>query len=232
MDYGSVSRGRILSLTGDGQARVVLLDGRSVRAECRAEGDMPTCWSAGTTVEVSRESVGLQTTWTLERIYQDGWIGVNPAHTVNVVREAIESDELAPLAGYRGISEKVKAHGGVFDLMLSDGASADVYVDVRNVTRLDGSIIRYPDVVLNGSGEHLAHLEAAIDAGARAAIVFAINRTGGAFFEPGFDSDPAYSERLEEAADYGVELIAVRVRHAPNSARVGSWATLDGATGD
>jgi len=232
MDYGSVSRGRILSLTSEGDARVVLLDGRSIRAECRAEGDMPTCWTAGTTVEVSRKAVGLTTTWTLERIYQDGWIGVNPAHTLGVVREAIETSQLTPLAGYTQITENVAAHGGTFDLVLAGGNAADVCVDVRNVTRLEGDIIRYPDMILNGSGEHLAHLETAIDEGCRAAIVFAVNRTGGAFFEPGFDSDPVYSERLEEAADYGVELIAVRVRHAPNSSRLGSWATLDGKTGE
>jgi sugar fermentation stimulation protein A len=93
-------------------------------------------------------------------------------------------------------------------------------VEVKNVTLLDDDCLRFPDAVSERGRKHLDLLLAAVRAGLRGVILFAMNRPEGAFFAPAWSVDPAYGERLVEVSLAGVEVIAVRIRHNPQGMEV------------
>jgi len=105
-------------------------------------------------------------------------------------------------------------------MLLTEGAAPDTYVEVKNATLLVDDVVRFPDAVTERGKKHLELLEIAVQRGYQGAIVFAINRPEGEWFEPAWDVDPAYGETLERVADSGVQAIVARLRHTPTGIEV------------
>jgi len=106
-----------------------------------------------------------------------------------------------------------RRRGGRIDIGLYDGPAADVLVEVKNATLLDGEVVRFPDAVTERGRRHLDLLLAAVEEGRRGMILFAVNRPEGTRFAPAWTIDPAYGARLTAVVRRGVEVLAVRIRH-------------------
>jgi sugar fermentation stimulation protein A len=98
-------------------------------------------------------------------------------------------------------------------MRLEQGRRADAWVEVKNVTLLDGDCLRFPDAVSVRGRKHLDLLLAAVREGQRGVILFALNRPEGGHFAPAWNIDPAYGQRLREVIAAGVEALAVRICH-------------------
>lgn len=195
---------------------------------------MATCWAPGAPVQLSRaEGPGRKLAWTLERVDMGGgWIGVHTGRTNPVMAEAIAAGRVPGLDGYPVLRrEAVYAPPGHprgrLDIALSGGARADVLVEVKNVTLLDGDSVRFPDAVSLRGRKHLDLLRAAVGEGRRGVILFAVNRPEGTLMAPAWAVDPAYGMRLREVIAAGVEALAVRVRHTPEGMEAGECLPLD-----
>jgi len=199
-----------------------------VTAHVPNTGTMATCWQAGAPVQLSySDNPRRKLAWTLERVDMGGgWIGVNTARPNQVVAEAIGQSRLAPLRGYRSLRREVQfdaaaprqnaSERGRLDFGLSDATlpgAPDALVEVKNVTLLDGELLRFPDARSERARKHLNLLIAAVAMGFRGVMLFALNRPEGRGLAPAWDVDPLYAERLCEAAAAGVEVIAVRLVH-------------------
>ena len=101
------------------------------------------------------------------------------------------------------------------DLLLSDGPTEETLVEVKNVTLLEGETLRFPDAESLRALKHLDVLNAALDRGSRAALIFALNRPEGKRFAPAEGIHPKYAERLREVSGRGVEIYALRIVHTP-----------------
>lgn len=202
-------------------------------------GTLMSCWTTGVPVQVSpAPDPRRKLRWTLERTDMGGgWIGVNTQRPNQVMAEGIEAGRIPPLAGYdrlrREVSYAAGPHSGRVDIALDGGRAsdlpdeglgdglapgsrngvADALVEVKNVTLLDGDRLRFPDAKTERGRKHLALLAHAVRSGLRGVMLFALNRPEGECFAPAWDIDPAYGEALFAAADAGVELLAVRMRH-------------------
>ena len=94
-------------------------------------------------------------------------------------------------------------------------------MEVKNVTLWEGGCLSFPDAVTVRGRRHLDLLAALVHRGLRAVLLFALNRPEGDCFTPAAHIDPAYAARLLEAAQEGVEILAVRVRHLPQAMVLG-----------
>ena len=116
---------------------------------------------------------------------------------------------------------------GRIDIALSDGPGADAFVEVKNVTLLDGDRVRFPDAVSERGRKHLGLLRAAVEEGLRGVILFAVNRPEGECFAPAWSVDPAYAGCLRDVVAAGVEALAVRIRHTAGGMETAGLLPLD-----
>jgi sugar fermentation stimulation protein A len=221
MQLPPLTEGTILRRYKRFLADVELADGTLVTAHCPNTGAMTGCWAPGAPVQLSHsDNPKRKLAWTLERVDMGGgWIGVNTARTNALVAEAIGAGHVPPLAGYGQLRREVPFHPpghprARLDLLLSQGGQADAFVEVKNVTLLDGGRLRFPDAVTERGRRHLDVLLAAVDQGCRGVLLFALNRPEGRGVSPAEDIDPAYANRLREVAARGVEVLALRIRHS------------------
>lgn len=201
-------------------ADVRLSDGRMVTAHCPNTGSMTGCWKPGAPVQLSHsDNPKRKLAWTLERVDMGrGWIGVNTGRVNHIIAEAIRSQRIPQLEGYRQMRKEPAFHvdghpKSRFDILLTDGALPSAYVEVKNTTLIADKAILFPDAVTERGRKHLELLQKAVKMGFRGVIVYAINRPEGEYFEPAWDIDPEYGHALVRAAASGVEVLAVRLKH-------------------
>ncbi|WP_133512166.1 DNA/RNA nuclease SfsA [Candidatus Thiosymbion oneisti] len=89
------------------------------------------------------------------------------------------------------------------------------------------SRLRFPDAVSERGRKYLGLLQAAVELGNRGVMLYAVNRPEGQCFAPAWSIDPAYTERLTAAAEAGVEVLAVRIRHTETHLEVGEGLPVD-----
>lgn len=221
MELPLLTNGTILRRYKRFLADVELEDGAVVTAHCPNTGAMTGCWAPGAPVQLSHsDNPKRKLAWTLERVDMGaGWIGVNTARTNALVAEAIEAGRVPRLAGYRSLRREVRFEPpghprSRLDLFLSQGEQADAYVEVKNVTLLDGDRLRFPDAVSKRGQKHLDVLLEAVDQGYRGVLLFALNRPEGRGVSPAEKIDPVYAQRLREVVGQGVEVLALRIQHS------------------
>ncbi len=215
-------------------ADVELADGSAVTAHVPNTGSMATCWSPGASVQLSHsDDPRRKLAWTLERVDMGaGWVGVHTGRTNAVVAEGVTQGRIPALAGYRELRREVKfaptGHpGGRLDIALAQGPAPDILLEVKNVTLLDGNCLCFPDAVSARGRKHLGLLQAAVEQGGRGVMLYAVNRPEGERFTPAWSIDPAYAEGLVTAAESGVEVLAVRIRHTETGLEVAEQLPVD-----
>lgn len=139
-------------------------------------------------------------------------VGVNTSRPNSLVEEAVAGDQIPELLGYDRISREVK-YGkegkSRIDLLLkSDEDMPDCYVEVKNVTLKEGDAALFPDAVTSRGLKHLEELQDVVQQGFRAVMFFVIQRTDCNFFAPAASIDPAYTAKLKEVSENGVEVLA------------------------
>ncbi|MDH3378150.1 MAG: DNA/RNA nuclease SfsA [Gammaproteobacteria bacterium] len=221
ISLGELTAGTIVRRYKRFLADIELADGRVVVAHCPNTGSMESCWAPGKRVELShRDNPKRKLPWTLERVDMgSGWVGVHTGRANELIAAAVQAQRIPALCGYRQLKRepRINAPGFApsrFDLALTHGNRSDAFVEVKNTTLLRGRALLFPDAVTERGRKHLDLLLHMVKQKYRAVLVFAINRPEGDYFEPAAAIDPDYAERLEFVAARGVEVIAVRLRHA------------------
>lgn len=95
-----------------------------------------------------------------------------------------------------------------FDLYYEAGERRG-FVEVKGVTLEDGGVARFPDAPTQRGRKHLLELQAAVEAGFDAWVLFVIQMADIRRFEPNWPRDPAFAKTLCQAAEHGVRVRAV-----------------------
>ena len=95
-----------------------------------------------------------------------------------------------------------------FDLYYEAGERRG-FVEVKGVTLEDGGVARFPDAPTQRGRKHLLELQAAVEAGFDAWVLFVIQMADIRRFEPNWPRDPDFAEALCRAAEHGVQVRAV-----------------------
>jgi len=190
-------------------------DGSIVTAHCPNTGSMRTCLELGAPVWLTHNDNPkrkLRYTWYAIQM-PDGWVGIHTGISNQLVKEAIEGSVIPELIPAGPVKKEIKINDGTrLDLYFEDREERPVYVEVKNTTLLlDDGLIAFPDAVTVRGRKHLNEMRELVKSGARAAMVFCIQRSSARQMIPSWKDDPEYAETLQSAAKEGVEIFAYRV---------------------
>ena len=187
----------------------VVLDGTgAVTVHCPNPGRMLGLDAPGARVWVSESGNPARVLpLTLELVEADGGlVGINTIHPNRLVEEAIGAGRIAELRGYEVIRREVRYDERCrIDLLLHRGDRPDCFVEVKNVHLKRTAGAEFPDAVTVRGAKHLGALARQVAAGARAVVVYVVQRTDCADFRIAADIDPMYAAGFRAALDAGVE---------------------------
>lgn len=212
-------------------ADVELEDGALVTAHLANPGSMLSLLEPGTTLWLSKSDDRkrkLAYSWELVRLPSGALAGVSTAHPNRIVAEALADERIAPAAGYGEIRREAR-YGAAsrVDFLLTDPAKPPLYLEVKNVhLRRERDWAEFPDSVTARGLKHLKELSAMVKDGARAAMLYVVQRDDCARFRLAADIDPAYAEGFRAALDAGVEAYAYGCRIALDEAAARARITL------
>ncbi|PHS27013.1 MAG: DNA/RNA nuclease SfsA [Robiginitomaculum sp.] len=154
----------------------------------------------------------------LELIEADGTlVGVHTGRANGLAEEAILDGVIAPLTGYGSLRREVKyGEASRVDFLLEDENCAPCFVEVKSVTlSRSPALAEFPDSVSKRAAKHMDDLKREVKNGARAVVLFVVQRDDGEHFAPAIDIDPAYAEALGNARAAGVEMLVYGCRVTP-----------------
>jgi len=191
------------------------LNGETVVAHCANPGAMTGLNAPGSEVWLSANrnpKAKLDWRWELIRVGEH-LVGINTAHPNGIVAEAIEAGQIEELNGYATLRREVKyGENSRIDILLEDDARPPCYVEIKNVhLKRDlpgrGDAAEFPDSVTKRGTKHLVEMSNMVREGARAVMVYLVQRGDCDHFRVAEDIDPAYASALKEARACGVEAI-------------------------
>jgi sugar fermentation stimulation protein A len=218
-------------------ADVVLDDGTEITAHCPNPGAMLGLNTPGLVAWLSKSAdPRRKLPHTLELLEIDGaLVGVNTMHPNKIAAEAIAEGLIPELAGYPVIRREVKygANSRV-DLLLQAPDRPPCFVEVKNCHLLRGErLAEFPDCVTTRGLKHLDELTREVRAGARAVMLFVIQRTDCSAFAAAADLDRAYAAGLDAAARAGVEVLCYDCDITPAGIRLNRrlpWRSTSGGS--
>jgi len=193
-------------------ADIVLQDGTAITAHCANPGSMMGVAQKNAQVWVSKSSSKtrkLPYSWELVEI-DGGLIAINTNNPNKIGFEAIKAGVIPELTGYDTIQREVKyGENSRIDILLGGGRrKIPCYVEIKNVhLRRQTHLAEFPDSVTKRGAKHLIELSDMKKAGARAVMLFIVQRTDCKTFAPARDLDPTYGKELDNAVQSGVEIL-------------------------
>jgi sugar fermentation stimulation protein A len=204
-----------------------LLDsGEEVTAHVANSGSMLGLATPGSRVYLARSSdPKRKLAWSWQLIEVDGTlVGIDTGLSNRIVAEAIADGRIPALAGYETLRREVPygARSRV-DILLEGGGRPPCYVEVKSVTlsRRPG-FSEFPDAITARGAKHLAELTAMVEAGARAVLLYLVQRGDCDRFELAADIDPTYAAAAGAARATGVEMLVVRTVITPEGIEIRS----------
>ena len=194
----------------------VLLDGAETTVFCPNTGRMLGCAEPGRTVWLSTHDSPtrrLRHTWELSET-PAAVVGVNPGLANRLVAAAIDAGALPALAGYATRRGEVRyGENSRIDWLLEHSGRPPCYVEVKSVTAVDEhGLAFFPDAVSARGSKHMRELAAMAARGARAVVVFCVQREDALAVRAADEIDPAYGRAMRAARAAGVELLACGAR--------------------
>lgn len=208
-------RGRLLRRYNRFLADIALDGGETVTAHCPNSGSMMGLCAPGMAVWLEpndNPKRKLRFGWRLVELGGGDWAGID-THTPNrVVGEALRAGRIEALNGYDQVRAEVPyGTRSRVDFLLEGASRPPAFVEVKNVhLRRTGRLAEFPDCVTARGTKHLGELARVAADGARAMMLYVIQRTDCDRLTMAADLDPAYAAAFAEARAGGVEMLAHR----------------------
>ncbi|MBQ8172889.1 MAG: DNA/RNA nuclease SfsA [Mailhella sp.] len=193
------------------------LDGQVVAAHTNNTGTMLGLLRPGAPVLLSpAENPERKLRWTVEALGQpspsgDFWVGVNTSVPNRLLTALFEAGLLPWVQDYTSLRREAVNGESRLDGLITGPGLPDIWVECKNVTLVEDCAAAFPDAVTARGTKHLQTLMRLKAEGARAAMLYMIQRPDGQCFRAADYIDPVYAEALAEAADAGVEIYPVVV---------------------
>lgn len=207
-----LQRGRLTKRYKRFLADIVLDSGEEITAHCANPGSMMGVAIEGATVWVSKspsKTRKLPYSWELIDL-ETTLLAINTNNPNKIASDAIALRAIPELTGYENLRREVKyGEASRIDILLEGGRrEAPCYVEVKNVHLMrTKALAEFPDSVTTRGTKHLKELTAVMEQGARAVMLFVVQRCDCTRFSPAADLDPIYAESLIAANNAGVELL-------------------------
>ena len=148
--------------------------------------------------------------WELIEVKMNSLVGINTLLSNKLVEEAIREGRIEALLGYESIRREVRygKEKSRIDLLLESPSRPPCYVEVKNVTLVEGTTALFPDAVTTRGTKHLRELSEMVQQGHRAVIFYCIQRSDADSFRPASEIDHLYAKTLAKVIPLGVEALA------------------------
>jgi sugar fermentation stimulation protein A len=203
-------------------ADVRLNNGETVTAHTANTGAMTGCAEPGSRVWLSRSNNAKRKyplTWELVEVNSSRptLLGINTQLSNALVAEAIGNGVAAELQHYTTIRREVRygVENSRIDLLLQQDSSPPCYVEVKNVTLVEGGAGYFPDAVTTRGSKHLRELAGMAAQGCRSVIFYCVQREDVSEVRPAQHIDASYAATLRQVVEQGVEALAYRAMVSP-----------------
>lgn len=203
-------------------ADCVLEDGREVTAHCANPGSMMGLAEPGCRIWLEPNDdpkKKLKFGWRLVEHATGDFTGVDTSVPNRMLRAALEAGEVPQLTGYANLRAEVPyGEKSRIDFLLSDPNKPDAFVEVKSVTlsRQTG-LAEFPDSVTARGTKHLGELAQMAQQGARAVMLYLVQRTDCSAVTLAADIDPAYAAAWHRATQAGVETLCLTCAITPEA---------------
>ena len=203
-----------------------LEDGREVTAHCANPGAMTGLAEPGARIWLEPNDdpkKKLKFGWRLVDHENGHFTGVDTSVPNRALRAALEAGAVPPLAGYGTVRAEVPCgQKSRIDFLLTQPDLPDAWVEVKSVTlcRRPG-LAEFPDSVTARGTKHLGELSALARTGARAVMLYLVQRTDCTRFDLARDIDPAYAAAFHAARADSVESLCFGTRIDPQEIDLG-----------
>ena len=139
-------------------------------------------------------------------------VGINTNLPNKLAEEAILAGQIETLTGYSNLRREVKyGENSRIDILLEEDGRHPCYVEIKNVHLVrEAGLHEFPDCKTARGAKHLHEMANMVRAGARAVMLYVVQREDGDRLSFAEDLDPNYAEAFQDAAKAGVEAIAIR----------------------
>ena len=213
-------RGRLVRRYKRFLADVETPDGRRLTVHCPNPGSMLGCATPGAAVRCSTsDDPRRRLAHTLEMIRVGrAWVGLHTVRANAVVARALELGAIPELGGYAELRREVAVGRRTrldFRLDAHPRDGRPCWLEVKSVTLAQGRVAMFPDSVTERGQRHAETLARLRRRGARAVLLFVVQRADCDRVRPADEIDPAYGRALRRAVRAGVEVLAVGARVTP-----------------
>lgn len=201
-------------------ADIELEDGSVVTAHCANPGSMMGLAEPGMRVWVEPNDdpkKKLKHGWRLVELPGGHWAGIDTAVPNRVVGEALRAARVAGLGAYTSVRpEQRYGENSRIDFLLEGEGLPPAYVEVKNVHLMrEAGLAEFPDSVTTRGAKHLGELARVAADGARAVMLYCIQRTDCTRMALADDIDPGYASAFRAARAAGVEAMAIACAISP-----------------
>ena len=193
----------------------VELDGQEVKAHTNNTGTMLGLLRPGALVLLSpAANPERKLKWTVEALGQGTgksffWVGVNTSMPNRILAAFFEAGLLPWTQGYTKLKREAVNGESRLDGLFTGAGLPELWVECKNVTLVEDGEAAFPDAVTSRGAKHLQTLMRLKAEGARAAMLYVVQRPDGRCFRAADYVDPVYAEALAEAVACGVEIYPV-----------------------
>ncbi len=146
------------------------------------------------------------------------WVSIHSQLPNALAVEAIKAGIIQELQGYSIINREVTYGDSRFDLQLI--GKGICFVEVKGVTLELENWGYFPDAPTERGRKHIDGLVQAVKDGHRAVLLFVVQMDNVAGFSPNADMDPLFAQKVKEAAETGVEVLAYRCSVSPREVKI------------
>ena len=142
------------------------------------------------------------------------WIGVHPARANTFVKAAIDQGYLFSDRSTDGWESEVPYGDGSRIDWLHRAQHPSLYVEVKSVSYAEDGRGWFPDAVSARATKHMQALQAMVDAGHDAVVLYCIQRGDVTHVSPARHIDPAYADAVAMAS--GVKTMVLPLTMQPD----------------
>ena len=191
------------------------IDGQEVICHVPNTGRMKELLIPGVKVMLSRHDTSTRKTeYELRMIMKNSnWISIDSQLPNTLAHEAITYDVISELQGYKEIKREVTYNNSRLDFQLIGDDTC--FIEVKGVTLERDGWCYFPDAPTERGRRHIDELIRAKAEGYRSVLLFVIQIEDARGFSPNRITDEAFADKVKEAEESGVEVLAYGCHVSP-----------------